>query len=775
MSSDSAIKLALKARAARQQAAAALAADPIAIVGIGCRLPGGVRRPADYWRLLSEGRDAVRKAPADRWDADALYDADMSAPGRSVTREGGFIDDIDRFDADYFDILGREAEQMDPQQRLFLEVASEAIDDAGLTHEGLAGSRTGVYVASYHNDYAGLVYGDRDALDLRSLTGTLHSVLANRLSWHLDLRGPSLSIDTACSSSLVAIHLACQSLRSGETDLALAGGVSLMITPDMMVSMSKVGFMSPDGRCKTFDSSADGFGRGEGCGVAVFKRLADALADGDRVLAVVRSSCVNQDGRSTVLTAPSGPAQVALLREALGLAQIDAARVGFVETHGTGTALGDPIEVEAIVAALGGLGEATGPCYLGSAKANIGHLEAAAGVAGLIKTVLALRHGAVPPQVHYRGINPHIDLRGTRFAVPTALTPWPAGPLPRVATVSGFGVGGTNAHVIVEEAPQLPDESSEETDGSGWRLLPLSARSADALVDLESAWRADLTTSQEMFGDLCFTAGEHRTHYSFRRAFVAKSSADLGKRLAASLAEAAPPVRRPRASAHRLRVLRTGSAMVRHGATTHRSRARLSREDGGLRRIAAQTGGLVAARGTFGGRRCIPALEDRNRAAGAVQPSGIRGGAAGELGNFSLPPSSATASAKSRPCTRRAFSISKKRCGSSGCAEMPCSAPPARGAWRRRASPRRMRWISYAAIPGLTSPPSTDRAASCLRARLIASTPHSRNSTRARLPADGCLSTMRFTARRWICHAAHSRPRSASRRRGRPKRRSTRP
>src|SRR5580692_1865079 len=320
----------------------------------------------------------------------------------------------------------------------------------------LAASRTGVVVATYYNDYAQLQFSDPDAIDLRTLTGTLHSVLANRLSWFFDLRGPSISIDTACSASLVAVHLACQSLRLGESNIAVTGGVSLMIAPELLVSMSKVGFMAPDGRCKTFDEQADGFGRGEGCSVVVLKRLSDAIADADRVLAVIRGSAVNQDGHSTLLTAPNGPAQQALIRDTLARAQLSPNRIGFVETHGTGTALGDPIEVEAIAATIGQPFPGSGQCLLGSVKANLGHLEAAAGATGLVKAVLALQHEAVPGQVNYRRLNPHIQLQGTRLAVPTTFTPWPAGPVARCAAVSSFGIGGTNAHVVIEEAPNFP-------------------------------------------------------------------------------------------------------------------------------------------------------------------------------------------------------------------------------------------------------------------------------------------------------------------------------
>ncbi len=525
----SAVKLALLARQVRAQSQALLGADPIAIVGMACRVPGG-DTPEQFWQLLRNGTDAVVTVPADRWDAAAWFDPDLAAIGKSVTKQGGFLKQIDGFDAGYFGIVPREAQRMDPQQRLFLEVAIEALDEAGQTRDRLRGSRTGVFVASYHNDYTHQQYNDVDAIDARTLTGTLHSVLANRLSHFLDLRGPSISIDTACSSSLVATHLACQSLRTGESDVAVAGGVSLIVGPELFVSMSKVGFMAPDGRCKTFDAAANGFGRGEGCGVIVLKRLADALADGDRVLAVVRGSAVNQDGHSTLLAAPSGPAQEALLRQALANAQLDASRIGFLEAHGTGTALGDPIEVEAIAATVGQATPGAGPCLLGSAKANVGHLEAAAGVTGLIKAVLALRHEAIPPQVHFRQLSPHIRLHGTRLAIANRLTAWSKATVPRCAGISSFGVGGTNAHVIIEEAPTLPAAVDDPDDVS--RMLPLSAHTPQALRAQLAAWHDYLADTTERAVDIAFTATQRRSHLTCRAAVVGRDRADWRARIA---------------------------------------------------------------------------------------------------------------------------------------------------------------------------------------------------------------------------------------------------
>jgi acyl transferase domain-containing protein len=547
----SAIKLALMARKARAEAQSVLRAEPIAVVGMGCRAPGRVETPAQLWELLRSGADAIREVPADRWDPDAWFDPDPAAPGKAATKWGGFLERIDGFDADYFGILPREADGMDPQQRLFLEVAVEALDDAGMPRERLRGSRSGVFVAGYHNDYARMQYADLEAVDSRTLTGTLHSIVANRLSYVLDLRGPSLAIDTACSSSLVAIHLACQSLRACESDLAIAGGVSLMITPEMMVALSKVGFMAADGRCKTFDARADGFGRGEGCGVVVLKRLADAVADADRILAVIRGSAVNQDGHSTLLAAPNGQAQQALIREALANAQLSPERVGFVETHGTGTKLGDPLEVEAIAATVGKATPGSAPCMLGAAKANIGHLEAAAGVVGLIKAVMALRHGEVPRQVGFTKLNPHISLEGTRLAVPREVTPWPRGDQPRCAAVSSFGVGGTNAHVLVEEAPELP--ADEDPAGAPRSLLlPLSAQSPEALRSLVDAWLAFLPSAEASVADVCHTAAERRTQYDWRLAVSGATKGDLRARLAERVASAGTSLGRRASSSPRV-------------------------------------------------------------------------------------------------------------------------------------------------------------------------------------------------------------------------------
>lgn len=526
LSDLSALKLAQLARELRGRVIGTLQADPIAIVGLSCRVPGAASAGA-FWELVAAGGEAITEIPADRWPASDWYDPDVSTPGKSVTTRGGFLDGVDGFDAGYFGILDREANAMDPHQRLFLECAIEALEDAGLRWPDLRHSATGVFTASYHNDYGALSYADPRAVDLRTLTGTQHSVVANRLSYFLDLRGPSVSIDTACSSSLVAIHMACQSLRMGESDLAVAGGVSVILVPELMVALSKVGFMAPDGRCKTFDAAADGFGRGEGCGVLVLRRLSDAIAAGDRIHAVIRGTAVNQDGESTLLTAPNGPAQEDLIRSALGSAQIAPETIDFIEAHGTGTALGDPIEVSALAATVGQPVEGAGPCFLGSAKANIGHLEAAAGAVGTIKAVLTLQHRMMPPPAAFSEISPHIELAGTRLCIPGQATPFDAD-RPLRAGVSGFGVGGTNAHVVLEEAPRL---KADRVGAEGPFVLPISARSPEALRSMTADWAEHLRTSPDAFADIVFTASCRRTSHPIRAAVVGADAAEAAERL----------------------------------------------------------------------------------------------------------------------------------------------------------------------------------------------------------------------------------------------------
>ncbi|KRV50595.1 hypothetical protein AQ490_16170 [Wenjunlia vitaminophila] len=506
-----------------------MAAEPVAIVGMGCRLPGGVSSPDGLWQLLAEGRDVVGEVPADRWDATGHMD-DLDLEVRRRLHRGGYLEDVSGFDPEFFGISPKEAEAMDPQQRLLLEVAWETLEHAGVVPEHLAGTRTGVFVGAYYNEYLQRGLADRGTLDAYTLTGGLHSVLAGRLSYTLDLHGPCVAMDTACSSSLSAVHQACQSLRMRESDLALAGGVNVILDLGVSMSLEAYGLLAPSGRCRTFDQGADGIVRAEGCGLVLLKRLADALRDGDRVLAVVRGSAVNQDGRSNGLTAPSGTAQRELLRDAVARAGIDPAQVGLVETHGTGTALGDPIEVEALAEVYGAGGR--GRCALGAAKTNLGHAEAVSGVVGLLKAALCLDRGTIPKNLHFTGLNPNITLDGTRFFVPTEHTDWPVEGPTRLAAVSAFGMGGTNAHVVLEQAPAPAGASSAPPD-EGALLFPLSGATDAALRDNARRlgdWLAG-PGADAALPDVGHTLALRRSHRASRLAVVARNRAELVDRL----------------------------------------------------------------------------------------------------------------------------------------------------------------------------------------------------------------------------------------------------
>jgi acyl transferase domain-containing protein/acyl carrier protein len=439
-------------RAAPVAAGVPAAAEPIAIVGMACRFPEAPDLEA-YWRLLCAGIDATREIPADRWDRDAWYDPDPLRPGRINTRRGAFLDGIDGFDPLFFGISPREAAEMDPQQRLTLELAWEALEDAGIPPRRLSGSRTGVFIGVIAHDYAELHRTSGAAVTQHTGPGTSLSIVANRVSYLFGLRGPSLSVDTACSSSLVSVHLACQSLRSGEASLALAGGVNLVLTPELTVELTKFGGLSGDGRCKAFDAAADGFARGEGAGLVVLKPLSRALADGDRIWCLIRGGAVNNDGFSNGLTAPSPQAQVEVLTDAWARAGVEPLRAGYVEAHGTGTRLGDPIEARSLAAVLCAGRDPARPLVLGSAKTNIAHQEGAAGIAGLIKLALAIHHRTIPPSLHFKTPNPDIPFAELRLRVATALEPWP-GEEPAVGGVSSFGWGGTNCHLVLEELPE---------------------------------------------------------------------------------------------------------------------------------------------------------------------------------------------------------------------------------------------------------------------------------------------------------------------------------
>ncbi|STZ22095.1 beta-ketoacyl synthase [Mycolicibacterium phlei] len=498
-----------------------------AIVGYAARFPGA-RDAAEYWELLRDGRDAISEVPADRWNADEFFDPEAGTPGKVVTRRAGFVEDSTGFDAPFFGMSTREARLMDPQHRLLLETAWQALEHAGIAPTSLADSNTGVFVGLATHDYLGMVSDQLTYPEIEAYMaiGTSNAAAAGRISYRLGLQGPAVAVDTACSSSLVAIHQACQALQLGESDLVLAGGANVLLSPATMITFSSAHMLAPDGRCKTFDAAADGYVRGEGCGVVVIKRLEDAIRDGDRIRAVIRGSAVNQDGASGGLTVPNGVAQQRVIGEALKRAGLRPADVGYLEAHGTGTSLGDPIEAQAAGAALGEGRAPDQPLLIGSAKTNIGHLEAAAGIAGVIKVILALENEALPKHLNFQNPSPHIPWDRLPVEVVTETIPWRRGERPRIAGVSSFGFAGTNAHVILEEAP-LPAEApvaEERPDDRRVSILPLSARTPSALVRLADRYRTWLLENPDAtLADVCFTAGTARAHLEQRAALVVNS------------------------------------------------------------------------------------------------------------------------------------------------------------------------------------------------------------------------------------------------------------
>jgi natural product biosynthesis luciferase-like monooxygenase protein len=501
---------------------------PIAILGLACRFPGAPGARA-FWRLLRDRKDAIREVPADRWDVDAYYHPEPGTPGKMNTRWGGFLDAIDLFDPQLFGLSPREAESMDPQQRLAIEIAFEALQDAAIAPSSLRGQEGGVFIGAHLSDYYHLLLAEGAELGAHTSSGNAHSILANRISYLFDLKGPSLAVDTACSSSLVALHMACRSLRDGESNIAIAGGVNLILSPEVTIALSQAGMMSSDGRCKAFDARADGYVRSEGCGLVVLKRLEDALRDGDPVRAVIRGSAVNQDGRSNGLTAPNGPSQEAVISRALADAGVANEEVSYVEAHGTGTPLGDPIEIQALGSVFSE--RRSSPLRVGSVKTNIGHLESASGIAGVIKVVLQLEECGVAGNLHLERANPKLGLEVLPIAIPATLLPWPRSDRARVAGVSSFGFGGTNAHVIVAEAPE-PRRARPGKDRSA-HVLALSARTPALLMEEARLLAARLAEEPWLdAGDVAHTRNVGRDPHRHRVALVAQTTEELESGLA---------------------------------------------------------------------------------------------------------------------------------------------------------------------------------------------------------------------------------------------------
>lgn len=497
-----------------------------AIVGYAARFPGAPDADG-FWDVLREGRDAVSEVPKDRWDVEEFFDPDPDVPGKVVTRRAGFVDDVTGFDAPFFGLSAREVRLMDPQHRLLLETAWRAVEHSGTAPTALANTNTGVFVGLATHDYLGMLSDELTYPEIEAYTaiGTSNAAAAGRISYRLGLQGPAVAVDTACSSSLVAIHQACQALRLGECDLALAGGANVLLTPATMITFSSAHMLAPDGRCKTFDAAADGYVRGEGCGVIVVKRLEDAIRDGDRIRAVIRGSAINQDGASGGLTVPNGISQQRVIADALKRADLQPSDVGYLEAHGTGTSLGDPIEAQAAGAAFGAGREPGKPLLMGSVKTNIGHLEAAAGIAGVIKVILSLEHELLPQHLHFQNPSPHIPWDRLAVKVVEEATAWERNGQPRIAGVSSFGFAGTNAHVILEEAPEqaAPLPAAPPADAR-FSVLPLSAKTPAALTQVAGQYRSWLSAHPEAtLADVCFTAGAGRAHLEHRAALVVNS------------------------------------------------------------------------------------------------------------------------------------------------------------------------------------------------------------------------------------------------------------
>lgn len=521
---------ALKETQARLDALEQKRTEPIAIVGMACRFPGGANDPTSFWQLLCNGVDAIREVPPDRWNAAELYDSDPAVPGKMNTRWGGFLERVDEFDNQFFGLTDAVASRMDPQHRVLLELAWEAFEDAGIPPASVRGTKVGVYVGVSLSEYGLLMSSDLSLANPYVASGTSLCMAANRLSFTFGLQGPSLALDTACSSSLVAVNLACQSLRNGDCESALVGAASLILSPIGNVNLTKAGFSAPDGRVRSFDASASGYVRSDGAGMVVLKPLSAALKNKDPIYAVIRGCAVNQNGSSNGITAPSRAAQEQLLREAYSKARVSPGQVGFVESQGTGTLLGDAIEMSALAAVLRQERPEGSRCTIGALKTNTGHMEAASGIASLIKTALVLKHRQLPPNLHFQTPNPEIPFAKLPFRMPRQLEPWPDASHPRYAGVSAFGFGGSNSHVVLEESRDQERESNG-SDASVNLCLTLSARNEVALRELASRYVTFIGSDQPSWSDLCHTAANRRDHHDFRLAIVAASRQEAARAL----------------------------------------------------------------------------------------------------------------------------------------------------------------------------------------------------------------------------------------------------
>ncbi len=509
--------------------------EPIAVVGMGCRFPGA-DNPEEFWQLLREGRDAITQIPDEYWDRSKYYDPQPNTPGKICTTYGGFVPHLKEFDASFFRVAPREAASLDPQQRLLLEVSWEALENAAIPADKIKGSQTGVFIGVSATDYwHQLLSRKTTEIDAYLTTGNTHSLASGRISHFFDFTGTSMSLDTACSSSLVAVHLAIKSLRDRECNMALAGGVNRLISPKISVNFSQAKMLSPDGRCKTFDQGANGFVRSEGCGIVLLKRLNDAIADGDRIRAILLGSATNQDGRTSSITTPNSLSQQAVIKQALVNSKVTAQQVSYLETHGTGTSLGDAIEIEALSQIFSDNQE----LVLGAVKTNIGHLESASGIASLIKTVLVLENQVIPANLHLKQPNNNLEWQNLPFQLPLEAIAWKQTAQPRIAGVSGFGFSGTNAHIIVQEADgDVEKWERQGGQGGNLHLFTLSARNKKALRQLAINYLDYLQLHPDLLiEDICYTANVGRSHFNYRLATTVTSTTDLQTKLTQFIAE----------------------------------------------------------------------------------------------------------------------------------------------------------------------------------------------------------------------------------------------